>query len=74
MAESMFTCPDTSLMVQHWLDDDDDDDVPDNEYQVVACPACTKIHLINRKTGKLLGEEMAEQRGRAEPSLRACER
>ena len=50
-------------MVQHWLDDDDGDDVPDNEYQVVACPACTKIHLINRKTGKLLGEEMAEQRG-----------
>jgi hypothetical protein len=50
-------------MVQHRLDDDDDDDMPDNEYQVVACPACTKIHLINRKTGKLLGEEMAEQRG-----------
>jgi hypothetical protein len=51
-------------MVQHWLDgDDDDDDVPDNEYQVVAFPACTTVHLINRKTGKLLGEEMAEQRG-----------
>jgi hypothetical protein len=46
-------------MVQHWLYDHDDDDVPDNAYEVVGCSACTKVHLINRKTGKLLGRENA---------------
>ncbi|MDE2376774.1 hypothetical protein [Bradyrhizobium sp.] len=24
----------------------------------VACPACTRLHLINRTTGKLLGERL----------------
>ena len=57
MGYCTFTCPETSMMVQHWLDDDDEDDVPDNAYEVVPCPACTKAHLINRKTGKLLGEK-----------------
>jgi hypothetical protein len=49
------------MMVQHWLEDDND--VPDNAYEVVPCPACARLHLINRKTGKLLGEKMHEQRG-----------
>jgi hypothetical protein len=62
MAHRMFTCPETSMIVQHWLDEDDDG-VSDNTYQVVTCPACTKVHLINRKTGKLLSEKMHEQRG-----------
>jgi hypothetical protein len=26
-------------------------------YDVVPCPACTKAHLINRKTGKLFRRE-----------------
>jgi hypothetical protein len=52
----MFTCPETSMMVQHWLGEDDDG-VPDNTYEVVPCPACARLHLINRKTGKLLGQE-----------------
>ena len=32
-------------------------EVAANEYQPVACPACGRLHLINRKTGKLLGEK-----------------
>jgi hypothetical protein len=43
-------------MVRHWFDDDDDD-VPDDAYEVFGCLACAKIHLVNRKTGKLLGHE-----------------
>jgi hypothetical protein len=54
MASVMFRCPATSMNVQHWLDDDQD--VPENEYEVIACLACTKLHLINRKTGKILGQ------------------
>jgi hypothetical protein len=32
------------MNVQHWLYDDQD--VPENEYEVIACTACTKMHLI----------------------------
>lgn len=55
MPRVIFTCPDTAMKVQHWLGDDSDD-VPADEYEPVDCPACAKVHLINRKTGKLLGE------------------
>jgi hypothetical protein len=54
MGAVIFTCPITKLSVQHWLDDDDD--ASKNEFQGIACPACTRLHFINRKTGKLLGE------------------
>jgi len=36
---------------------DDDPDVSENEYEAIACLACARIHLVNRKTGKLLGED-----------------
>jgi hypothetical protein len=54
MAVFIFTCPDTSMKVQHWLDDDDD--ASDNEYEGITCPACTGLHFINRKTRKLFGQ------------------
>jgi len=51
MAHFLFRCPSTGLNVQHrW---DDDPDVSENEYEVVPCPACARMHLINRKTGKV---------------------
>ena len=43
------------MKVQHWLDEDDD--VPENEYEVITCLACTRLHFLNRKTGKLLGDQ-----------------
>jgi hypothetical protein len=46
--------PATSLNVQHQLDDDPD--ISENEYVGGMCPACTNMHLLNRKTGKLLGQ------------------
>jgi hypothetical protein len=55
MAAFVFKCPATSMNVQHWLDDDED--VPEDEYEGVACPACLKLHFLNRKTGKLLGQD-----------------
>ena len=27
-----------------------------DSYESVACPACTRIHLINKTTGKMLGD------------------
>jgi hypothetical protein len=55
MGNFLFTCPSTNLNVQHWRDDDEN--VSDNEYEAVMCKACALLHLINRKTGKVLGQE-----------------
>ena len=54
MAASLFICPSTQLTVQHWLDDDED--APETEYEAITCEACARLHLINRKTGRLLGQ------------------
>jgi len=54
MAPFIFICPVTQMRVQHWRDDAPG--VSEDEYETVACRACTRIHLVNRKTGKLLGQ------------------
>jgi hypothetical protein len=41
----------TELSLQHRLDDGND--LSEDEH-IVRRPACAKVHLINRKTGKLL--------------------
>jgi len=55
MAAFIFTCPETSMLVQHWLDEEAD--LQENEYEGLICPACTKLHFFNRKTGKLFGQK-----------------
>ncbi|MBR0711739.1 hypothetical protein [Bradyrhizobium sp. CCBAU 45389] len=48
----LFKCPQTGMNVQHRLDD-----APaDRTHVSVACPACTRLHLIDRSTGRLLGD------------------
>jgi hypothetical protein len=54
MAPFVFTCPATGYDVQHHLDDDQA--VSENEYEAIRCPACARLHFINRKTGKPLGQ------------------
>lgn len=55
MAPFLFTCPTTLMKVQHWLDTDVF--VSEDEYEQVSCPACSRLHFLNRKTGRLLGED-----------------
>jgi hypothetical protein len=55
MAPVIFKCPVTSENVQRWLADDPN--APNDEYEAVTCPACVRVHLLNRKTGKLLGQD-----------------
>jgi hypothetical protein len=55
MPNLVFTCPMTKTNVQFWLDEDDD--IPDSEYEAVRCKVCGMLHLINRKTGKLLDQK-----------------
>ena len=52
-ALSLFPCPATNLMVQHRMDHRAI--VFEDEYEAVTCPACAKLHFINRRTHKLLG-------------------
>jgi hypothetical protein len=58
MGSRLFICPATRMNVQHWVDDDAD--VPETEYKAVKCKACSGMHLVNRKTGKLLGQKEDE--------------
>lgn len=51
----IFRCPRTGMNVQHWLEDAGASD-PVCTYETVVCKACTRLHFINRKTRKLLGD------------------
>ena len=44
------------MNVQHWLDESESDD-PQRTYETVVCQACSRLHFINRSSGKLLGEQ-----------------
>ena len=55
MAATLFTCPVTKMKVQHWLDDDEN--MPDDQYEMIVCKSCARLHLINSKTGKVLGQQ-----------------
>ena len=41
------------MNVQHWLEGGRD--VQENQYESVICKARSRLHFVNRKTGKLLG-------------------
>jgi hypothetical protein len=44
------------MNVQHWADDEES---PSDRqtYESIRCLACAGLHLINKKMGKLLGQE-----------------
>jgi len=56
MGNIIFKCPQTGLNVQHWLDEEEPDD-PSSAYETVVCKACSRLHFINRSSGKLLGQQ-----------------
>lgn len=56
MVPFLYQCPSTGLKVQGWTADDPADG--ENEtYETVTCLACTRVHLVNPKTGKVLGTD-----------------
>jgi hypothetical protein len=54
MASVLYQCPTTGLNVQAWFDDATpaDDSLT---YVSLRCPACARVHLVNRP-GKTLGD------------------
>jgi hypothetical protein len=54
MAPFVYRCPNTGKQVQAWTADDPTED---DAYQSVTCLACAAVHVVNPKTGKILGTD-----------------
>lgn len=57
MAKLIFKCVRTGMNVQVCIPRaaPNDDENPDC-YEVVTCPACCRMHLVNKSTGKMLSD------------------
>ncbi|MFY9837743.1 MAG: hypothetical protein WAK55_15005 [Xanthobacteraceae bacterium] len=52
----VFRCPNTGLNVQGWVADNPSE--PESEaYEAVTCTACARVHLVDPRTGRILGSE-----------------
>jgi hypothetical protein len=56
MAKLNFRCARTGLNVQVWLPDEAPIAQADS-YEVVTCPACARVHLVNKTTGRTLADK-----------------
>ena len=56
MKPTLFRCPVTHQLVQHFLAETTDDADKDR-YDTVQCLACGRFHMVNVVTGKLLGQK-----------------
>lgn len=52
----LFKCPRTGMNVQHWLAHEPASTGTRDGYETVICQACTNLHLIDKSSGKLVGE------------------
>jgi hypothetical protein len=56
MATCLFRCPSTGHRVQGWFADNGSVN-GDETYEGVTCLACRQVHMVNPKTGKVLGAD-----------------
>ena len=57
MATFVYRCPTTGLRVQGRVADDlSEGERKGQQFEGVTCSVCRRIHLVDPKTGKLLGE------------------
>jgi len=54
MATRVFLCPNTCDRVQGWSADNGSNS---ESYEAVTCLACRQVHMVNPKTGKVLGAD-----------------
>jgi hypothetical protein len=50
----LFTCPPTGFRVQGWLPKGSQER-PTGTYEPVACPGCGGMHLVEARSGRVLG-------------------
>lgn len=60
MALFVYRCPNTGLNVQGFdvqgfAADDPTKEDDDSTFKAVTCTVCTRVHLVNPKTGKVAG-------------------
>jgi hypothetical protein len=53
MPPFVYRCPNTGLNVEGWVADNPVD--RDDTYEAIPCTICTRLHLVNPKSGKVLG-------------------
>jgi hypothetical protein len=58
MESLVFRCTQTRTDVQLWLPKSTQLERADS-YEAVTCPVCARVHLVNRKTSKMLGDKEA---------------
>ena len=54
MPTFLYRCPNTGFRVQGYTPEQTSDD---GAYEVVTRAACSRVHLVNPMTGKVMGEE-----------------
>ena len=52
----VFRCPNTGLNVQGWVAEDPSERESES-YEAVTCTACTRVHLVDPRTGRILGSD-----------------
>lgn len=56
MRPVLFRCPTTNKLVQHFLADQPNEG-DCHRFDSVQCNACGLVHLVNRATGKAMGQK-----------------
>jgi hypothetical protein len=59
MSTFLYRCPVTGYRIQGFIADHPNDPTEKNghTYEPLTCTVCGRIHLVNPKSGKLLGED-----------------
>ncbi len=57
MAPFIYRCPAMGLNVQGWVADDPTEKDGQEVFEALTCTACRQVHLVDPKTGKVLGAE-----------------
>ena len=55
MPTFIYQCPITGYKVQGFVADDPAND-KDEDFRPVTCIVCTRVHLVNPKTGRVIGD------------------
>lgn len=55
VANLVFRCPNTGINVQHAVEHEPGE--TSDGFAAVYCPACVRLHFVNRRTMKLLGHK-----------------
>ena len=62
MVKLIFRCTRTGMNVQIEMPEMAPTEHTDS-YETVTCPACTRIHLVNKTTGRMLGDNSKQDIG-----------